>query len=104
MKTPSCPSCGAGVLWRGLRTDKSFARKGSWYQWAGHCRNCSVRLRSRGGGLFWTSLFLLVIANGLGAHRAVHEGGGYAGLAVYYIAWLAVMVTLAARIKYVPQP
>jgi hypothetical protein len=35
-------------------------------------------------------------------HRAVHEGGGYAGLAVYYIAWLAVMVTLAVRITYAP--
>jgi len=45
-----------------------------------------------------------VIANGLGAHRAISETWGYAGLAVYYLGWMALIVVLAARVRYVRFP
>ena len=63
-----------------------------------------MRLRSIRSGYFWVALFSLVIANGLGAHRAILEAWGYAGVALYYLGWSVMVVVLAARVRYLRFP
>lgn len=109
MRGPTCPNCKAKLLLRGTRQNRQTldieAKK--WYQFAGYrkyCPKCGVRLRSQGGAYVWTACFLLVIANAFGAHRAVFETWGYAGLAAYYLGWAVLSLALAARVKYVRFP
>lgn len=110
MKGPSCPSCGANLVFWGARQDRRTVdiegRK--WHQFAGYrqyCPKCGARLRIHGLRYFWGAFFLLAIANGLGAHRAIWEAWGYPGLAVYYAGWLALsLVLLATKVRYVRFP
>lgn len=109
MQGPSCPSCNAKLLLRGTRVNrqKLDIEEKKWYQLAGfrrYCPRCGVRLRSLGAGYLWTSCFLLVISNALGAHRVVYETWGYPGLLPYYVAWMALFVALAMNIRYIRYP
>lgn len=110
MKGSSCPNCGANlVLWGARQDPRTVDIEGKkWYQFAGYrqyCRKCGTRLRVYGLGYFWGAFFLLAIANGLGAHRAISEVWGYAGLAVYYVGWLALSFgVLVTKVRYVRFP
>ena len=109
MTGPTCPSCNAKLLLRGTRKHRKTTdiEGKKWYQLAGYrsyCPRCGVRLRSIRSGYFWVALFSLVIANGLGVHRAIFEAWGYAGVALYYLGWTAMVIALAARVRYVRLP
>lgn len=110
MKGPSCPNCGASLVLWGARQDRRTVdiEGKKWYQFAGYrqyCRKCGTRLRVHGLRYFWGAFFLLAIANGFGAHRAVLEVWGYAGLAAYYAGWLALgSAVLITKVRYVRFP